>query len=165
MGEYHQKDEYMNTYTDMAMLQRVMRLEKQMLEMQKREAERRKSAKEYARGEFPQWVKLWAWRESGGYCMNPHCRSEFVLNVRSGNGASPRYDHIIPRSCGGLSTVTNIQLICNWCNIKKGGCQTGHNHQDYRPAAMILRAQEEAMRQTEQRDANSQQYQLSFFVS
>ena len=29
-------------------------------------------------------------------------------------------DHKIPRARGGADTDDNIQLLCNWCNSKKG---------------------------------------------
>jgi hypothetical protein len=40
-----------------------------------------------------------------------------------GSGIHLEYDHIIPYSCGGSSTVSNIQLLCQRCNrSKSNGC-------------------------------------------
>lgn len=40
-----------------------------------------------------------------------------------GSTVSLEYDHIIPFSCGGQSTVSNIQLLCQKCNrSKSNGC-------------------------------------------
>jgi hypothetical protein len=36
-----------------------------------------------------------------------------------GSSLSLEYDHITPFSCGGTSTVSNIQLLCQKCNRSK----------------------------------------------
>ncbi len=36
-----------------------------------------------------------------------------------GSSENLEYDHIIPFSCGGQSTVSNIQLLCQKCNRSK----------------------------------------------
>jgi hypothetical protein len=36
-----------------------------------------------------------------------------------GSSDNLEYDHIIPFSCGGQSTVSNIQLLCQKCNRSK----------------------------------------------
>lgn len=40
-----------------------------------------------------------------------------------GSSLNLEYDHIVPFSCGGQSTVSNIQLLCQKCNrSKSNGC-------------------------------------------
>ncbi|MFM7218325.1 MAG: HNH endonuclease [Bacteroidota bacterium] len=40
-----------------------------------------------------------------------------------GSSLSLEYDHITPFSCGGTSTASNIQLLCQKCNrSKSNGC-------------------------------------------
>jgi hypothetical protein len=40
-----------------------------------------------------------------------------------GSSLSLEYDHIVPFSCGGSSTPSNIQLLCQKCNrSKSNGC-------------------------------------------
>ena len=34
---------------------------------------------------------------------------------------SAEVDHILPHSRGGEDTIGNVQVICRWCNQRKGG--------------------------------------------
>jgi len=40
--------------------------------------------------------------------------------VNCGRGESLEYDHIIPLSRGGATSVNNLQLLCRPCNRSKG---------------------------------------------
>jgi 5-methylcytosine-specific restriction endonuclease McrA len=53
-------------------------------------------------------VKLAVWQRDGGRCRD--CGSDFDL----------QYDHVIPLSMGGASSVQNLQLLCGDCNRAKG---------------------------------------------
>jgi 5-methylcytosine-specific restriction endonuclease McrA len=53
-------------------------------------------------------TRIFVWQRDGGKCRN--CGSRQQLH----------FDHIIPQSWGGSSTVENIQLLCQTCNLKKG---------------------------------------------
>lgn len=53
-------------------------------------------------------TRLFVWQRDGGKCRN--CGSRYDLH----------FDHIIPRSWGGASTVENVQLLCLRCNLRKG---------------------------------------------
>jgi hypothetical protein len=55
-----------------------------------------------------QEVKLAVWQRDGGRCVQ--CGSSFDI----------QYDHIIPFSMGGASTVENLQILCGSCNRTKG---------------------------------------------
>jgi HNH endonuclease len=58
--------------------------------------------------EIPQDVKSAVWQRDGGRCRQ--CGAQQYLE----------YDHIIPFSRGGASSVNNVQLLCRQCNQKKG---------------------------------------------
>ncbi len=58
---------------------------------------------------IPQEVKIAVWQRDQARCVQ--CRATDYLE----------YDHIIPFSKGGASTVNNVQLLCRRCNQAKGG--------------------------------------------
>ena len=58
--------------------------------------------------QIPQEVKTAVWQRDGGRCRQ--CGAQQYLE----------FDHIIPFSKGGASTVNNVQLLCRMCNSKKG---------------------------------------------
>jgi 5-methylcytosine-specific restriction endonuclease McrA len=56
------------------------------------------------------------WQRDGGKCRN--CGSTKDLH----------FDHVIPRSWGGASTVENVQVLCRDCNLKKGASLVDGRH-------------------------------------
>jgi hypothetical protein len=60
---------------------------------------------------IPQAVKNAVWARDRGECVE--CGA-------SGPGAHLEYNHDIPWSKGGASTVDNINLLCRTCNARKG---------------------------------------------
>jgi hypothetical protein len=56
---------------------------------------------------IPQEVRIAVWQRDQGRCVQ--CGATDYLE----------YDHIIPHSKGGASTVNNVQLLCRRCNLAK----------------------------------------------
>ena len=56
---------------------------------------------------IPKEVVDVVWRRDGGKCV--YC----------GSTENPQLDHIIPFSKGGATTVENLQLLCQKCNLQK----------------------------------------------
>ena len=59
------------------------------------------------RESVPDDVKLAVWARDGGAC------------VRCGANEKLHFDHIIPVAKGGANTLSNIQILCEPCNLKK----------------------------------------------
>jgi len=57
---------------------------------------------------IPEQIRITVWRRDQGKC------------VVCGSRENLEYDHIIPVSQGGSSTVRNIELLCEKCNRSKG---------------------------------------------
>jgi hypothetical protein len=60
------------------------------------------------RSPIPEAIRSEVWRRDCGRCVQ--CRSNQNL----------QFDHIIPVSRGGATTVANLQLLCESCNKSKG---------------------------------------------
>ncbi|WP_035920608.1 TerD family protein [Frankia sp. QA3] len=57
---------------------------------------------------IPQAVKAEVWQRDGGACVQ--CQATEYLE----------FDHVIPHSRGGATSVNNLQLLCRRCNQEKG---------------------------------------------
>ena len=57
---------------------------------------------------------------AGNKC--PECEHEMLPWI---TGRYPTVDHIVPVSKGGSNDISNLRVICNRCNAKRGNrCQT-----------------------------------------
>lgn len=73
------------------------------------EAVRREGTSEpQRRGPLPREIRRAVWERDDGKCVE--CGSRFDL----------QYDHVLPHSLGGATTVDNLQLLCQPCNLRKG---------------------------------------------
>jgi hypothetical protein len=65
---------------------------------------------------LPQWVKDAVFFRDRGRCV--FCRRDLsgLITV----GSDKNFDHVVPLAQGGLNDVTNIQLLCDECNARKG---------------------------------------------
>lgn len=72
-----------------------------------------------ARGEFDVTVTLKnVFEKYDGVCCS--CGKKLTFEVNQSSNDYPSIDHITPISKGGSHTWENVQLLCRWCNSKKG---------------------------------------------
>jgi len=64
---------------------------------------------------IPKWAKRAVYYRDRGLCTICHCDLSGELNISN----REHYDHIVPLAKGGLNDVSNIQLLCQDCNLKK----------------------------------------------
>lgn len=65
---------------------------------------------------IPEWAKRTIKFRDHGYCVQCHKDiSEFRRNI-----SDIHIDHIVPLAEGGLNDISNLQLLCEHCNTKKG---------------------------------------------
>lgn len=68
------------------------------------------------RTKIPEWAKRAIKFRDRGYCVQCH---KDVSEMRR-NISEAHIDHIIPLADGGLNDISNLQLLCERCNTKKG---------------------------------------------
>ena len=69
-----------------------------------------------ARAHIPEWVRRAVFFRDRGMCAS--CNTDLSGLVAVEN--NKHFDHIIPLAAGGINDVTNVQLLCGPCNLKKG---------------------------------------------
>ena len=67
------------------------------------------------RATIPIWVKNTIFHRDKGICTN--CKTDLtrLINMQG----LLHFDHIVPLSQGGMNDVTNLQVLCSSCNLKK----------------------------------------------
>ena len=65
---------------------------------------------------IPEWAKTAVFFRDKGFCS--FCFKNISSLINSENDR--HYDHIIPLSKGGLNDISNLQLLCSECILKKG---------------------------------------------
>jgi hypothetical protein len=64
---------------------------------------------------IPSWVKRAVFFRDRGFCALCNRDLSGILNISN----IEHFDHIVPLAQSGLNDVTNIQLLCQDCNLKK----------------------------------------------
>ncbi len=69
----------------------------------------------------PEWVRRAVYFRDRGRCVACNCDLTGLVSLQSDD----HFDHIIPLQQSGLNDVTNLQLLCAPCNLKKGAKLVG----------------------------------------
>jgi|SRR5215213_1883910 len=67
------------------------------------------------RVDVPSWASTAIFHRDRGLCTFCFCDLTGLINI----SGDPHCDHIVPLAIGGLNDVTNLQLLCKECNLKK----------------------------------------------
>lgn len=73
------------------------------------------------RAPIPKWAKDAIFHRDKGICVG--CKADLTRLVNQQNAL--HFDHIIPLAKGGMNDVTNLQLLCENCNLTKS-----HRHSE-----------------------------------
>jgi HNH endonuclease len=69
-----------------------------------------------ARTYIPEWAKRAIFFRDRGMCASCNTDLTGIISINS----AEHYDHMIPLAEGGINDITNLQLLCAPCNLKKG---------------------------------------------
>ena len=83
------------------------------------------------RSRTPQWAKRTVLFRDRGLCVV--CRKD-LSGILSASAVG-HFDHMVPLASGGLNDVSNLQLLCADCNLKKGTSEsvTSDHYEDWYP--------------------------------
>jgi 5-methylcytosine-specific restriction endonuclease McrA len=70
------------------------------------------------RASMPKWVRDAVFFRDHGRCVFCHANLSGLLSL---DRLDP-FDHIVPLAKGGINDPTNVQLLCETCNLKKSDC-------------------------------------------
>lgn len=69
---------------------------------------------------IPEWVRRAVVYRDRGMCAFCHRNISGLIDIQS----VKHFDHIVPLDLGGANDITNIQLLCETCNLKKKNTNT-----------------------------------------
>ena len=69
-----------------------------------------------ARTHIPEWARRAVFFRDRGMCASCNIDLTGVISINN----AEHYDHIIPLAKGGINDITNLQLLCASCNLRKG---------------------------------------------
>lgn len=69
---------------------------------------------------IPLWVQRAVFFRDHGICV--FCGKDLSGLLHAADDREVHYDHIIPLSQNGVNDISNLQLTCKKCNLKKGSC-------------------------------------------
>lgn len=75
---------------------------------------------------FPQWVRNAVFYRDNATCQ--HCGKDLSSSFRRVSSKEIHYDHIIPLKLGGSNDPTNVQLLCDNCNLSKNASKKIPNY-------------------------------------
>jgi hypothetical protein len=84
---------------------------------------------------IPEWARRAAFFRDRGACATCNRDISGLISLEN----EKNFDHIIPLDGGGLNDVTNLQLLCNDCNKKKGAgaLPVSRNYQRWYPGESV----------------------------
>ncbi len=77
----------------------------------------------------PVWAQSAVFHRDRGMCVKCNIDLTRLINRQ----AKLHFDHIIPLHLGGMNCITNLQLLCEKCNLGKGGREsyTSHGYENW----------------------------------